>query len=68
MSLYVPFNGLFNAGVPFTTMMCVKEDAKGVAFPAITRSLVDLDGPLFKVFCRVSAAATRKNLQLCKRP
>ncbi|CDI76905.1 phosphofructokinase, putative [Eimeria acervulina] len=41
----------FVAGVPFTTMMCVKEDAKGVAFPAITRSLVDLDGPLFKVFC-----------------
>ncbi|OEH76488.1 putative phosphofructokinase [Cyclospora cayetanensis] len=39
------------AGVPFTSMMCVKQDAKGVAFPAITRSLVDLDGPLFKVFC-----------------
>ncbi|KAL8447327.1 hypothetical protein Emed_004431 [Eimeria media] len=39
------------AGVPFTDMMCVKKDAKGVAFPAITRSLVDLDGPLFKVFC-----------------
>ncbi|KAL8441082.1 hypothetical protein Emag_007470 [Eimeria magna] len=38
-------------GVPFTDMMCVKKDAKGVAFPAITRSLVDLDGPLFKVFC-----------------
>ncbi|XP_026192736.1 uncharacterized protein LOC34621637 [Cyclospora cayetanensis] len=41
----------FVAGVPFTSMMCVKQDAKGVAFPAITRSLVDLDGPLFKVFC-----------------
>ncbi|KAL8437325.1 hypothetical protein Efla_007593 [Eimeria flavescens] len=39
------------AGVPFTDMMCVKKDARGVAFPAITRSLVDLDGPLFKVFC-----------------
>lgn len=39
------------AGVPFTDMMCVKTDSKGVEFPAITRSLVDLDGPLFKVFC-----------------
>ncbi|PHJ20129.1 6-phosphofructokinase, partial [Cystoisospora suis] len=41
------------AGVPFTKMMYVQQDAKGRDFPAIVRSLVALDGPLFKVFCEV---------------
>lgn len=41
------------AGVPFTKMMCVKQDAQGKEFPAIIRSLVDLEGPLFKVLCEV---------------
>ncbi|CBZ51912.1 Phosphofructokinase, related [Neospora caninum Liverpool] len=41
------------AGVPFTKMMYVKQDAQGKDFPAIVRSLVSLDGPLFKVFCEV---------------
>ncbi|KFG48832.1 6-phosphofructokinase, partial [Toxoplasma gondii FOU] len=41
------------AGVPFTKMMYVKQDAQGKDFPAIVRSLVSLDGSLFKVFCEV---------------
>ncbi|PFH36367.1 6-phosphofructokinase [Besnoitia besnoiti] len=41
------------AGVPFTKMMYMKQDAQGKDFPAIVRSLVDLNGPLFKVFCEV---------------
>lgn len=41
------------AGVPFTRVMEVKEASDGSTFPAVTRQLVDLEGPLFKVLCEV---------------
>ena len=41
-------------GVPFTDMMCIRTDDKGMASLSITRSLVDLDGPLFQVFCEAT--------------
>lgn len=41
------------AGVPFTRIMEVKTAADGSTFPAVTRQLVDLNGPLFKVLCEV---------------
>eukprot|EP00921_Rhytidocystis_pertsovi_P005208 GHVQ01009018.1.p1 GENE.GHVQ01009018.1~~GHVQ01009018.1.p1 ORF type:complete len:1639 (+),score=226.92 GHVQ01009018.1:122-5038(+) len=40
-------------GVPFTQIMEVKTTADGSAFPAVTRQLVDLDGPIFKALTQV---------------
>lgn len=55
------------AGVPFTKMMYVQQDAKGRDFPAIVRSLVSLDGPLFKVFCQVNKPSLVSSLLLAER-
>lgn len=50
------------AGIPFTRIMEVKTAADGSTFPAVTRQLVDLDGPLYKVLCEVG------NWHECMRP